>query len=331
MHRTFSRRRAIGIMATAVGLEFLPVGRVVRAGDIASWRGTVLGAPAHLRIHHFDRSAAERLVALSVHEAQRLERVFSLYRPDSALVELNRRGVLEAPPADLVDLLTESRRYHELSGGAFDPTVQPLWSLYVDHFSRLGAAVTGPPMEAVAGALEKVGFDKMRVSRDCLAFGRRGMAITLNGIAQGFITDRIVALLRHHGIEHSAVDMGEQRVIGTRPDGTPWRVALADSDEVLAVSDRAVATSAGGGFRFDAEGRFNHLFDPRTGRSADARRSVTVIAPTATAADALSTALNLLPQDRGERLMAGLPDAQAHFAAGGNGGKEVPSRSLRID
>ena len=77
-----------------------------------------------------------RLVERSLAEVRRLEAVFSLYREDSALVALNRHGVLVAPPADLVALLAECRRYWELTGGAFDPTVQALWMLYRDHFSR---------------------------------------------------------------------------------------------------------------------------------------------------------------------------------------------------
>ncbi len=87
-----------------------------------------------------------------------------------------------------------------------------------------------------------------------------------------------------------AVARGERALIaacttGTRPDGTPWRVAIADPDspgragERLALVDRAIATSAGAGFRFDAAGRYNHILDPRSGASATRYRSVSVIAP----------------------------------------------------
>jgi thiamine biosynthesis lipoprotein len=297
-----TRRCFIGISAAAGGLSLLPLGRGVTAqAPAVTWRGIALGAVASLQIHHPDRAAAERLVRSSLAELRRLEGVFSLYREDSVLVALNRRGAIEAPPAELVELLDEAKRYSALSGGAFDPSVQPLWTLYTDHFSKPDADPNGPPAAAVSEALALVGCGNILVSRDRIALAHRGMALTLNGIAQGYIADRIVALLRVGGIEHSMVDMGESRAIGTRPDGRPWEVGLSDPDQpdhiasTIPIVDQAVATSGGYGFRFDARGRFNHLFDPKTGQSADRYASVTVVMPTATAADALSTAFSLLP------------------------------------
>jgi thiamine biosynthesis lipoprotein len=269
---------------------------------VVTWRGIALGAAASLQIHHHDRAAAEKLVQRSIAELRRLERLFSLYRDDSALVDLNRRGVLDAPAAELVELIGEAQRYGALTGGAFDPTVQPLWVLYADHFSKLEAAPGGPPATAVQAALAKVGYSKMLVSRDRIALDR-GMALTLNGIAQGYITDRVVEVLRAGGIAHSLVDMGESRAIGSHPDGRPWEAGISDPDnptriaETMQLVNQAVATSGGYGFRFDAQGRFNHLFDPRTGESANRYKSVTVVMPTATAADALSTAFSLLPAE----------------------------------
>ena len=130
-----------------------------------TWRGLALGAVASLQIHHPDRAAAEKLVRRSLEELRRLERLFSLYREDSMLVALNRRGVLEAPPAELVELLGEARRYSELTGGAFDPTVQPLWALYTDHFSKPDADPDGPPAADVKAALVQVGYGNVLVSR----------------------------------------------------------------------------------------------------------------------------------------------------------------------
>ena len=109
-------------------------------------------------------------------------------------------------------------------------------------------------------------------------------------------------MLRSAGLSTTLVNMGEIRAIGARAEGTPWRVGLADPDkpgaltETVDLVDRAVATTAGAGFRFDLAGRFTHLFDPRTGRSPALYRTVSVIAPTATEADALSTAFSLMPR-----------------------------------
>jgi FAD:protein FMN transferase len=161
------------------------------------------------------------------------------------------------------------------------------------------------------------------VSRDRIALALRGMALTLNGIAQGYITDRIVALLRAGGVEHSMVDMGESRALGSHPDGRAWEVGLADPDEprriteTIPIIDLAVATSGGYRFRFDAQGRFNHLFDPKTGQSADRYRSVTVVMPTATAADALSTAFSLLPLEDIDAMLRRVGAGGAHITTAG--------------
>lgn len=312
MTRTISRRRFVRISAAAAGLGLLPSGSPAQDGTtLVTWRGTMLGAVATMEVHHDDRNEADRLIAAACAEARRLERLFSLYLGDSALVELNRSGILVGPAAELVDLLSISQRYSELTGGLFDVTVQPLWDLYVRHFSREGADPAGPPPAAIKSALALVGYHRLIVGRDRIAMPR-GMALTLNGIAQGYMTDKLVDLLRSQGVSNSLVDMGETRVIGPRPDGTPWEVGIADPEvvgrsvTVLPIVDRAVATSGGYGFRFDPEGRFNHLFDPRTGGCASRYRSVTTVSRNATAADALTKPFSLMPE---ERIRSLLPQA----------------------
>lgn len=145
------------------------------------------------------------------------------------------------------------------------------------------------------------------------------MGLTFNGIAQGYATDRVVDILRAGGIDQSLVDMGEPRAIGSSLGGRPWTVGIADPDdadhigEQIEVIDRAVATSAGYGFRFDQDGQFNHLFDPRSGRSAQLYKCVTLILPTAMQADALSTAYNLMPLDDIQRVQKILQEGEVRI------------------
>ncbi len=309
MAETLSRRRFIRISAAAAGLSLVPFGGGAKANaNLVTWRGTMLGAVATMKIHHERPQEAERLIAAACAEARRLERLFSLYREDSALVELNRTGVLVDPAAELVDLLEISLRHAELTNGAFDPTVQPLWRLYADHFSRADADPNGPAAADVRATLANVGYRRVHVSRDRIAMPR-GAAITLNGIAQGYITDRIVDLLRAQGIARSLVDMGESRAIGPRPDGQPWEIGIADPESVgltatiIPIVDRAVSTSGSYGFCFDANGRFNHLFDPSSGGCAGRYRSVTTVSAQATTADAMSTAFSLMAEPRIQSLL----------------------------
>ena len=314
-----TRRRMIAITAAAVGSTFMSGARYARAADAVRWRGSALGAQVSIEMYHPDRAEAERLVESCLIDVRRLEQQFSLYRTDSAICTLNRTGILVSPDPDMVALLSASLAFADLTGGAFDPTVQPLWRLYADHFASERADPNGPPQEKLSEVLTRVGRHGLHVGTDRIALAKRGAAITLNGIAQGFATDRVVDKLRKAGFSTTLVDIGEIRTIGSRPEGSPWRVGLADPDgsgvitETIDLVDRAVATTAGAGFRFDAAGRFTHLFDPGTGLSPSLYRTVSVIAPTATEADALSTAFSLMAVPRVRDIVASRPNVQAHM------------------
>lgn len=321
MAAPLNRRRVIGISAAAAGLALLPIGGKVQADELAvTWRGQALGAVASLVIHHRDRALALGLVESVAAEVRRLERIFSLYRDNSDLASLNRYQAIVSPPVELVGLLQECDRFWRLTGGAFDPTVQPLWIAYRTHFATSGADPAGPPPSWIGDAMDRVGFDKVLVSPDRIGYLRLGMALTLNGIAQGYITDRIVDLLRAGGIESCLIDIGETRGIGARADGTGWQVGLENPNapgkflDILEIMDRAVATSSRHGFRFDAEGRFNHLLDPRSGLPSQRYESVTVVASNATMADALSTAFSLMETEAIRDVVGTVKQLDVHLA-----------------
>jgi thiamine biosynthesis lipoprotein len=315
-----SRRRFLGISAAAAGLGLLPLTGPARAeARLVEWQGVALGANASIRIHHHDIATAEQALRLVLQDVRRLESVLSLYRPDSALSLLNRQGSLAAPAPELVDLLQASQQYAALTNGAFDPTIQPLWALYSRYFAQRQATQNGPTAADIAATLQAVGLDRVLVSRDRIVFRRPGMAISLNGIAQGYVTDRVVERLRQHGIAHTLVDMGESRALGHHPDGRPWRAMIADPVEpgqdglIVPLVDAALATSGSYGFRFDAAGRFHHIFDPHNGHSPQRYRSVSVMMPTAMAADALSTAFTLMAPEAIDGVLRRLGTGRAHL------------------
>ncbi|RME64614.1 MAG: FAD:protein FMN transferase, partial [Alphaproteobacteria bacterium] len=194
----------------------------------------------------------------------------------------------------------------------------PLWTLYADHFAAADAPAAGPAPDAVAAAMRRVGWEKMSRGADGICFGVAGMALTLNGIAQGFITDRAYDIMAAAGMRHVLLDIGEWRALGPRPGGGAWRIGVADPLapwRVLArqgLDDgRAIATSAPAGAPFDAMLRHHHLFDPRTGHSARSWKSVSVVAANAALADALSTALAVAAPERAAGILAKFPDAGA--------------------
>jgi thiamine biosynthesis lipoprotein len=305
MKAALSRRKFLTITAAAAGLGLVPfrASRTSAAARLIEWRGLSLGSVATIRLHHPDESVARRLIEKAVAEAQWLETVFSLYRDDSSLSELNRRGVLIAPPSELIAVLTLCDRVWRITHGAFDPSVQPLWQGYVDHFTKSGAASPGPSEAKITDMLKLVGWEKVHFDRDKVMFDSPGMGLTLNGIAQGYITDRVVENLRQGGVDSFLADMGEIRGSGDQQDGRPWTVALegptgeVDAATLIPIVNKSVATSGAVGFRFNEEGRCNHLFNPSTGACADPSRNITVVTDDAVMADALSTAFALMEED----------------------------------
>jgi FAD:protein FMN transferase len=310
-----SRRRFIRIAAAFAGLAALPAERGYAVPALHRWRGVALGADCEIQLFHPEAQRAKELIAACIAEARRLEAIFSLYRQNSALRRLNRDAVLDDPPPDLLRLLSEADAVHRLTEGTFDPTVQPLWNLYATHFQGADPDPAGPAPALVTAALNHVGWRRVTFDEARVTLTPR-MELTFNGIAQGYITDRVCDLLRREGVGHTMVDMGELRALDGRPDGLPWRIGLENAKREVKrsveISSRAVATSAGAATVFDPAGRFTHLFDPRSGSARPLWSSVSVVAKTASLADGLSTAFSMLPPERARRIAAGLDDVDVY-------------------
>lgn len=296
------RRRFIAISATLATLP-LTAAAARAAPPGPTWTGQALGARASIRLDHPDAAAIARRVTT---EIDRLEDILSLYRADSALARLNRAGHLAAPPFELLDCLGIAGAVHAASGGRFDPTVQALWSTWAEAT----AAGATPEAAALAEARAATGWAGVRLAPGAITL-RPGMALTLNGIGQGYVADRIAALLAAEGLGNIFIDTGEFRALGGQPDGGGWPVTLASGPR-LTLADRALATSAPLGTTFDQAGRLGHILDPESGRPvAGPWRSVTISAPEAALADALSTAACLCESDAGIRaLLAQFPQAR---------------------
>ena len=301
---TITRRRILIAAGALTGLALAPCAGVSATGDEpVRWSGTALGAEATILMHGLNKDRAGELIVLARHEIERLEVIFSLYRPDSALVRLNRAGILDRPPDDLVTLLNDALHLARTTNGAFDPTVQPLWRLYAEHFAAPNPDPGGPAPELVAQARALVDFRAVEVAPERISLSRPGAALTLNGIAQGFATDRVADLFRREGVPNLLVDLGETRSWGRSPHERAWTVGIRDPRDTtgtiatVTLDDEAIATSGGYGTLFESSGRFHHLFDPATGRPANRYASVSVIAKRATLADGLSTACAALPRD----------------------------------
>jgi len=307
-----SRRRFITIAAATAAVIALP-GAALAGVPVANWRGIALGAGASMTLSGIAPADAASIFRRMEAQLNRLENIFSLYREGSALVRLNQTGRLDHPPAELLEVLSLSNAIHAATDGAFDPTVQPLWRLY----AKAAVSKTTPTAGMIRAAEQRVGWASVGFDTGFVAFDRPGMALTLNGIAQGYITDRITDLLRAQGLRGVLVDMGEIHALGQRPDGGPWRAGLRNPDggvfggvfaRPVPLSDRALATSAPMATVLDPAGRIGHIFNPLTGRPGGLWRQVSVSAGSAALADGLATAFCLLERAKINQAVATFQD-----------------------
>ena len=139
-----SRRRAMTIVGALAGVPLLGGDDLSQgAALLHQWTGTSLGSPSQLLLYHHDRAAATRIARECAAEIERLERIFALYRTDSEITRLNRDGRIELPSLDLLTVIARCQNLSALSNGAFDVTVQPLWTLYAAHFFGNAASPPG--------------------------------------------------------------------------------------------------------------------------------------------------------------------------------------------
>jgi thiamine biosynthesis lipoprotein len=204
-------------------------------------------------------------------------------------MHLNRAARLDLPPFELLECLSLAGAVHRASEGRFDPTIQPLWTCYAEA-SANGAL---PKNNRLNQARSRIGWERVRVDSSEIVL-EPDMALTLNGIAQGYIADRVAEMLMAEGLTNVLINTGEFRAIGTHPDGHSWPVKLAAGGEVP-LDGRALATSAPLGTMFDERAQTGHILDPRTGLPAQSNwREISVSAKSAALADALSTAACLM-------------------------------------
>jgi FAD:protein FMN transferase len=305
---TLWRGRAWTAGAAPEGGERLPDGRFLVRGAALAFGTTVTIAAVHE-----DPAVARGAITEALGEARRVDALMSVYRKDSEVGRLNAEGVLHGPDPHLVRVLDRAQQVAELSGGAFDVTVQPLWTLFV---ACRGEGRLPAPRE-IASARALVGYRGLEVSRRRVALARPGMGITLNGIAQGYAADLALAALAGRGVRDALLDTGEFGAEGVRAPSRPWTVGVQhprDGSALLgtvAMDGRFLATSGDYATTFSDDRLYHHIFDPATGVSPVGLSSVVVAASSGMDADALTKPLMILDRARAERLLAGFAGAGA--------------------
>jgi thiamine biosynthesis lipoprotein len=290
----------------------------------------IMGTSIHVELWSEDRQRGEVAAEAVIAEMHRIDRAMSPYRSDSELSLVNREAARRPVHIgdELFDLLAASLRFSQLSDGAFDVTYAAVGRLY-DY--RAGIR---PSDAALAEARAAVGWRHLLLDAQArtVRFGHPGTCIDLGGFAKGHAVDNAARILAAHGVRHAIVSAGgDSRLLGDRC-GRPWTIAIRDprrTGEVVALlplEETSISTSGDYERYFEVDGvRCHHLLDPRTGRSPDAIRSVTILAADGLTTEALSKTVFVRGLEEGMRLVESLPGVDAvvvdaagklHFSSG---------------
>ncbi len=258
------------------------------------------------------RERAEQAIGSAFQEMDRLVKLLNRFDGASAVTYLNQQGRLRDAAPEVSTVIERSLHYHEICAGAFDISVKPLLDLFQKDPS--GATAGEPGRRELAAALELVGSRDIEMTGRTIGFKKAGMGITLDGIAKGYIVDRMAAVLSKHRVTDYLINAGgDIRAAGRKEKRQPWTVAVQDPaksgdfPDVVHLRDACVATSGSYEIYFDRERLFHHLVSSRTGRSPDLNTSVSIIAPTTMAADALATSVFVMEPHEAVGFVESLP------------------------
>ncbi|WP_417455316.1 FAD:protein FMN transferase [Kiloniella sp.] len=298
MLKNKTRRRFLQIIGTASLLSPALIKQSLALGTqkdavFFKWQGVALGGQAEILLPK--EKGSEDLARKIQNEISRLEKIFSLYLPASEINLLNSQGELQNPSPELFQVISKAHEISSLTKGAFDITIQPLWLVH----SEMPNLTDHKRNKTIQSVQELIDYRNITVSPEHISFKKRGMAITLNGIAQGFITDRIYQLLISHGLTNSLVNVGEIKALGNHPSGREWVVSIKGQEEKMpekAVNlhaGKAIATSSPTGTIL--KDGHSHLLQVKNTDALALYKTMSVIADNATTADALSTGLSFIP------------------------------------
>lgn len=267
-----------------------------------SWSVTLGGLPAGTTRNQLQPLLQQRL--------DRINALMSTYDPASELSRFNDQSSSDWFPvaAETAAVVALAQQISRLTDGAFDVTVGPLVDLW--GFGPLPRASQPPTAHQVEQTRHRVGYRHLQVRRSPAALRKTvaGLRVDLSAIAKGYAVDQLAELLAQYDIHDALVEIGgELRLLGHRPDGQPWRIAIERPEpgsraveKLLALQPTAVATS--GNYRnfYQADGqRYAHTINPASGYPVHHRlASATVLAPSAAQADALATALMVMGEQR---------------------------------
>jgi FAD:protein FMN transferase len=295
-------------------------------------RFRVMGGWGVLRfIDDRGRAVAEEVALRAMAEAERIERKYSRYLPDSVISRINRDAgrTPVAVDRETVELVEHALRLAEETGGAFDPTVGVLRKAWNFREGRV------PSREEVEELLPFVDRRQVAVRNGTIFLRRSGMELDLGGVGKEYAVDRVASRLLEEGIGSAVVNLsGDLKTLGSRGDGRPWNLGVIDPRDkgrclfaVRLLGNGGVASSGDYERFFMKDGvRYHHLLDARTGWPARGVAATTVIAPSAFQAGLAATAAFLLGPEEGLHYLEERPDVEGALVT--EEGRLLPTRGM---
>ncbi len=290
-----------------------------------------MGSLLKVILYGEERGAARQALEAAFAEARRLENLLSIFIVDSELSRVNRHAAYQWVKADpeLISLIQQALSFVRLTRGAFDITVGPLMRLW--GLREGSDVVRRPSVDKIQEVLRSVGCRKLMIDKatSSVRYLSPGLEVEFGAMGKGYAIDRAVQILKNHGISRALVSFGSSTyALGCPPAKEGWHVGIQhprDPDrimEIVTLRDQAVATSGDYEQYIFVDGqRFSHIIDPRIGHPVRGLSSVSVIAPTALQADALSTAALVLGRKAGFALLEGQPWVVGHLVSDEGKGK----------
>jgi FAD:protein FMN transferase len=249
-----------------------------------------------------DEAQGQRLAAVAAAEVRRIEAAYSRYRDDSIVSRINAAAGRDFVECDdeTLRLLDFAGQLYEESGGLFDITSGVLRRAWDFKAARV------PDEDQLAASVAHIGWRRLERRGREVRLAQAGMELDFGGFGKEYAADRAAEALLALGVRHGYVNLaGDVRVFGPRPDGSAWSVGIQHPREPrtvlasIALKTGALATSGDYERFFEHAGRrYCHILDPRTGHSVRHWRSVSVLAPQAIVAGAVST-IAMLKQEAG--------------------------------
>jgi len=274
-----------------------------------------MGTYVSMTLVHPSRDEAEEAMNLAFQEIDRYAGLMNRYDESTPVGHLNKEGRLKDLHPEVAKVVEKALYYHQLTRGSFDITVKPAIDLFKEKLGRKPQVL--PTERELEQVLRLIGSQMLELKGHSLSFLLPGMGITLDGIAKGYIVDKAAEMLSKNHVQNYLVNAGgDIRTRGSNPEEKPWSVAIQDPfkrkeyPDIIRMGDGAVATSGNYEVYFDQEKMFHHIVNPATGLSPEALTSVSVLAPTTTEADALSTSVFVMEPHTGIRFIENLPDCE---------------------